>query len=836
MKLSITIISLLISSFIFSQKWDWVREVNGLGNDYVSDVFIDDSANVYITGRSKYGVTFEDPINPIDPIWQGHTEAFAAKYDKSGNLLWANQCGGIAPDWGWGIVADNQGYTYFTGEFTDSAVFGSDTIYSNGDRDVFISKLDPNGNFIWTKTFGGTTSDKGKDIEMDNAGNLYITGFVGSATSANGVSIGTNGTYNGFIIKMDTAGNYLQVEEIAPKYSSGYHLKSDDNGHIYLTGETQYNNYFAGYLVTGPTTLAWRDAFILKMDTSLQVQWIQLGAGSNYNIGEGIAISDNYVYMTGCFSASATFDGTTIVSNGQGYNSATHNQARDIFIAKYDFSGNLIWVKGFGGIGYDYGLGVDVTSEDHVYLGGVFQDTVQFGTFELTSDSAGYDSFFTRLDTNGNVLWAKNQGGSLNGSCHAIAVDKYENVYAGGSYTTPQFDDISVTATSINAFIGKIVQHTEPQFVFNDTITCYGDTITLVASGITTPLSYELVLDQNNINNWQVGNTLYMVIDSNFTSTGFIVVSNHEYKDTILFTQDLGNTMVVPFSLGNDTIICDNEYLQLNAPFNNLYYDWSNNTFADSTLVSQAGTYWLLVSDVNGCTQSDTMVLSNFNTNAMTFDFGVDTSFCDNDSLLLTGPSGNFNYLWSTNQNTNAIYVNASNTYWLTVTDSNSCIKTDTINLTEFNTAGLNFDLGQDTSLCDYNVLDLSGPNGNYDYYWNTNESTSTIQATNTGQYWLTITDANGCEAKDSIAINYLECLGLNTIEVEKQLWVANGTLFINSKLKANNTLMIYNASGKRIIAVQNATALDCRHLASGIYIGQLQYNNKVETIKFMVQ
>ena len=682
MKSLLTVLLLLSCHLVNAQEWEWARRVNGVANDYTSDLFIDDFSNIYITGRSKYSVTFEDPINPISPIWYGHTDAYVAKYDKHGNLLWATQGGGPEPDWGWGIVADNAGNSYYTGEFSDTAVFGNDTLISQGNRDVFVAKLNVNGNFVWAKSFGGTLGDKGQDIEMDNDGNLYITGYIGTEVTVGTTTLGTNSIANGYIIKLDTAGNYIHAKNVGPSFSKGYHLKADDNGHIYLSGELRYNSTvsIAGLSLTGPG-YSWRDAYIAKLDTSLNPIWAQTGAGPFQNLGESIAISDNYVYLTGCFSGYADFSGTTINSNGNGTTSTTHNAARDMFIAKYDFSGNLIWVESFGGTGFDFAYGIDVTHDDIIYVGGVFNDTVMFDNYQLISQENA-DMFFIKLNSNGDVTWAKQQSGSAVDYCYAVAVDELENLYAVGGYRANIFfDNIYMPFVENTGFVGKITQHPDPGMVFTDSIICYGDTISIMTNSITSPVSYEFLLNQPSLDTFSIDGNLYLVIDSSFNLSGQVIASNNIYSDTIHFSQPLTYSGNLPFQLGNDTTICENESLVLYSP--NTVFDkvWIDNTTNDSITVAQAGDYWLRLTDSLGCIQTDTINISHFDT-PIQFTLGNDTNICDLNPITLSGPIGNYTYIWSTNDNSASITTDTSGIYTLTISDTNQCTASDTISVT----------------------------------------------------------------------------------------------------------------------------------------------------------
>lgn len=617
MKLILTITLILSVNITLSQQWEWVKKIDGIGNDYISDIFVDDSSNIYVTGRDKFsGVIFEDEVNPIIPTAYGHRDAFAAKYNKEGHLIWAIQGGGSGPDWGWGIVADNYGNVYYTGEITDTAYFGNDTLVGKGGNDVFVSKIDSDGNFVWAISFGSTGQDKGKDITMDNDGNLYCTGYIEEEVLIGTTTVGTIGQRNAYIVKIDTAGNILIVESIEPDKSVGLHIQADKNGSVYLSGYLLYDSYVAGYLVTGPSTLGWPDAFLAKFDTSLTTQWVNTVAGSFFNYGESIALSDNYVYMTGGYSYTSDFSGISLTYNGDGINSATYNSSVDTYVSKYDFDGNIQWAKGFGGIDFDYGYGIDVTYDDVIYFTGIFEDTVMFDTTQLVSAGA-YDIFICKLDSNGNVIWAKRQGDYETDYSYCIAIDQYENIYNAGGYGFygggKYYDTIYLTNNENAAYVGKLTQHPTPYIKIDTINNCTNDTLSIEVSAITTPLTYEFNLLPAN--GWIIDNVYYFIPDNSNALTGQIIVSNNIYKDTVEINQSfMSFYSPTQINLGPDSSTCDyNTSILLNAPSNQSSYLWSDASNASFLNVSQSGTYWVQITDQNNCISSDTINIDFIN-------------------------------------------------------------------------------------------------------------------------------------------------------------------------------------------------------------------------------
>lgn len=528
---------ILFSSVSFSQQWEWVRQVNGAANDYTSDIFVDDSAYVYATGRNKEGVTFEDPTNPITPTNYGHTDAFVSKYSKNGELIWAVLAGGPEPDWGWGVCADKLGNVYFTGEFSGTATFGSDLFVSNGGRDVFISKLDKDGNFVWTRVFGGLEEDKGKGIDVDDAGNVYVTGhFKGQQTIGNSL-LGTTGVTNAFMVKLDSQGNFIREDDIQPDISYGNKIKCDNLGNVYLCGELLYDSYVADFLVSGPSTLSWRDGFIAKLDTAFNCLWVKVTSGQLHTGVEAFDFNSNYIYTTGFFTYQTTFNDTTLTYNGTGTGSTGINAGRDNYIAKYDLNGNRIWVKGIGGTGYDYGYDISVTENDDIYSCGVFEDTVLFDSDTLISEG-GIDQYIFKANGDGAIIWVKQHKSLADIYVYACETDENENLYVGGMYEfgSSNFDGILKSYTQDDAYIAKLTQRPLNELLLNEPGYCENDTIKLIPAVITSPLT----INWNNMmpSGWLEGNNYCFVATAGLSDySGELVVSNNIYSDTLTINE-----------------------------------------------------------------------------------------------------------------------------------------------------------------------------------------------------------------------------------------------------------------------------------------------------------
>jgi hypothetical protein len=201
----------------------------------------------------------------------GDSDAFLLKYDSSGNLLWYKTWGGSGSDSGYGVALDASGNAFITG-YTRS--------YGAGSYDTFLLKYDSSGNLLWNKTWGGSGSDSGYGVALDDSGNALITGETNSYGAGNS---------DDFLLKYDSSGNLLWYKTWGGSGSdSGYGVALDDSGNALITGET--NSYGAGSY----------DTFLLKYDSSGNLLWYKTWGGSGSDYGEGIALdASGNAFITG---------------------------------------------------------------------------------------------------------------------------------------------------------------------------------------------------------------------------------------------------------------------------------------------------------------------------------------------------------------------------------------------------------------------------------------------------------------------------------------------------------------------------------------------------------
>jgi hypothetical protein len=383
----------------------WAKQLGGTGNDLGNLIKIDGKENIYTTGRFQSIADFDPGAGVNNLSSSGSDDIYISKLDSAGNLIWAKPMGGTSTDIGFSIAFDPAGNIYSTGLFMGTADFdpgnGVFNLIAAGSYDIFISKLDSAGNFLWAKSFGQSSNDRGTSITTDAWGNIYSTGyFEGTIDFDPGPA-----TYNltaaaadVYVLKLDPSGNFIWAKQFgSTQVDGGKAIAADNQGNIYTAG------VFQGTVDFDPGTGTFNltdnggayDGFISKLDTGGNFIWAKQ-LGTTYFAGVNALALDNpgNIYATGIFSNTCNFD--TIVSNI----SLTSFGVEDVFISKLDSAGNFEWAEQVGGPSIDYGLSVGVDGLGNVYAAGEFQTTADFdpgsGVYNLTS-SAVNDLFIMKM-------------------------------------------------------------------------------------------------------------------------------------------------------------------------------------------------------------------------------------------------------------------------------------------------------------------------------------------------------------------------------------------------------------------------------------------------------
>ena len=415
----------------------WNTFLGGNGDDEVDSIAIDNSGNVYLVGLS--GSTWG---NPIQPHTATGNDAFVAKLDSSGNLVWNTFLGGSGDDVATSITVDGGGKVYIAGH--SAAAWGSPVRAYTADDDAFAAKLEAsNGSLTWNTFLGGEGDDISTSIAVDGSGNLYVGGHS-SAIWGTPVQAYIGGN-DAFAAKLDNFGNLGWNTFLGGNGTDdGASIKVDGNKNVYLAG---YSNATWGNPVQAYSGN--HDAFAAKLNSSGSLTWSTFLGGASTDQGKSITVdSSGNVYVAGFSDAtwgSPIRAHDTIVST-----------TLDAFAAKLDSSGSLIWNTFLGGNGNDQGFSIAVDdSGDIIYLAGYGDAT--WGS-PVRTYTAGNDAFVTKVDRSGNLEWNTFLGGSGSdyNNFSAIAVDSSGNVHVAGQSDSNWGSPVRTYTAGSDGFVAKL--------------------------------------------------------------------------------------------------------------------------------------------------------------------------------------------------------------------------------------------------------------------------------------------------------------------------------------------------------------------------------------------
>ena len=434
----------------------WARTWGGLHEDSGRSVVVDGSGNSYVTG---YFTEYSGDLVDLDPgagvdnhMSNGLDDAFLSKFDSGGDFLWVRTWGGVGYDGGISVGLDGSGNVYATGFFQVAVDLdpgaGVDDHISNGGSDVFLSKFDSGGSFLWARTWGGGCNDHSSSVAVDGSGSAYVAGdFSGEGPTdfdpGPGVDNHTSSIWpNAFLSKFDSCGNFLWA-----RTWGGYNgedaesVALDGSGNAYVTGVfgTTPLDFDPGAGVDNHVSNGAGDAFLSKFDSGGNYLWARTWGGTDYDVGFSVVLEcPGNAYVAGYFSATADFD------PGAGVDYHVSNGSDDVSLSKFDSGGDFLWARTWGGpYGDDVGRSVAVDGSGNAYVAGYY-----YGTADLDPGPGvdyhtygGRDAFLSKFDSSGSLLWACTWQGIGNKEVSSVGVDGFGNAYVtGGLWGTVDFN------------------------------------------------------------------------------------------------------------------------------------------------------------------------------------------------------------------------------------------------------------------------------------------------------------------------------------------------------------------------------------------------------------
>ncbi len=566
MKTLLFILLLLTSSLMLHAQapaFSWAKQVGGSGYETGTSMVQDASGNIYTTGVFRNTVDF-DPGPGSFFLTAAEDNIFILKLDINGNFIWAKHCSNISAgaSYGAGIALDAQNNIYVTGTFSGTVDFdpgpASLTISANT-VEIFVLKLDVNGNFTWLRQLGeqqpGSGSQgRGSCIKIDPSGNVIVAGTyhgIGDFDPGPGIlNLGTSTAAScTFMTKLDANGNLLWAKATeGGSFTPDVAMVLDNSGNIFVTagfnGATDFDPG-TGIFTLVSTAIASTSIFIFKLEANGNFSWAKMMAGGP-GFGASI-VTDNAgnVYSTGKFAGTVDFD------PGPGTNNLVYTGTANIYISRLNNAGNFTGARQLGGNSDSEGTGISIGSNGSVYITGIFSGKVDFDpgslVYELSSTGSS-DAFVAKLNLIGNLDWAVRMGGTGNARSNAIITDDMGSVYTCGHFDqTVDFDftpvNYSLSSNGANdLFIHKIISciGSIPTQITASACAAY----TLNAQTYTATGTYTQMLtnttgcDSTIILNLTIGATRTQLniatCDNSYSMNGHTYTSSGTYNDTLI--------------------------------------------------------------------------------------------------------------------------------------------------------------------------------------------------------------------------------------------------------------------------------------------------------------
>ncbi len=432
MRQTIMLLIILTASFqICAQEAEWydIKCYDGPGVDRGREIFVDESQNIYITGRFEDSLRIEEFLLTSN----GYYDIFIAKYDPSGECLWVLSAGGTGFDEGMTIDVDSQGFIYLAGLITGpgTAYFGTNSVQMNALRDIFISRITPDGQWDWITHTGSSGDDMIYDMKLDHQGNIYVSGQLSDTASFGSQTLTSNGRDDALLAKLDTTGNWIWAQNHGTSgQDCGYGIDIGADGNIYSTGYNSECDYCAFLWITEPD--------------GNEVSYSNID-GTGFESGYDIEVDDaGNIYLSCIFEDNLSFDNQTVTCSG----------SMDAAIIKLDSDLNCVWIVPAGGTGYDRNYRMCLTESGRILVSGHYTGYANFGESVFNYEPNETSFFIAALNSEGDWSWIEDTEGQGSGSSSSLCVCSVNDtlVYMIGELSDSCYvDDMEFTDINSNA-------------------------------------------------------------------------------------------------------------------------------------------------------------------------------------------------------------------------------------------------------------------------------------------------------------------------------------------------------------------------------------------------
>lgn len=686
----------------------WSKSFPTNGN-YIFPYAIDIDGKGDVVLSAQYQNEVEIEGNTLNTSVTGFS-TFIAKFNSAGTYQWSTQPTLINNGYivNYGMDTDSAGYVYSAGLLEDSIQFSNDTLFSTT-KGLFLTKHDNNGNYL-KSIVNDTVYSQFSGLTYDKIGNyIYCAGtYQGTLALGLDTLFGLPTTTQSFVTKLDTT--------LTPLWLVGYEADSvltinHQDSLLVISGRSVNTATIGTDVLTGTPGTSFD--YITIMDTSGNFVWskqiVTNSPTTNINRSEATFDDQGNVYATGAFGQPNTGNiGINVEAE-----SATSVDDYDIYIIKFDPTGNVVWLQTVGDSGQDLSETITIIDSANIFIAGQYSDSIYFTNVIETNIDGGRDAFIAKIDI-----------------CPQVQA---------------RFS-ISGNTTLCNGESSTLIAETSPTYQYQwqkDSVDIVGANTSTFSA--TDSAEYRLIITDNT----------YGCVKTSYPQ--FIIV-NPLPDTTISLT---------------DTLICDDEFSTISVPYNptNGYNWFEDGVFIQDTVSNYttmiSGTYFVEVTNVYGCTDSTsevTVTVMSYPDANITA--GGTTLFCAGDSVeLQTVNTVGLTYQWYldevalTNDTTHRIQAKTAGDYTVLVSNIASCDSlSDPVNVVTITSPTAQIDSTDNLTMCDGESVTLVSSTAlGQTYQWQLNgtdipsETSSTIDVSSSGSYNVVITNSNNCSTTSNI-------------------------------------------------------------------------------------
>lgn len=823
---------------VIDPSLEWATYMGDSDNDYGFDIVTDTNKNIYMVGYTGSNTSVNIYTAGAHQVsFAGQEDGFIAKYSPAGIRLWSTYYGGAGKDAINSVAIDGNNDVIFSG-VTDTSTTGIATTgsfhpaHGGGNSDAFFGKMDDGGQLQWASYFGGQGSERvGTDYQTaiicDAANNIYLTGTTSSDTG-----IATTGTaqttrtslFDAFIAKFNSNG----VRQWGTYYGGTWDDRFTNidiglNNMVYVTGNFNSDSMgtagtFAQYYSTPDTNSISNnrisEVLIAKFNPANGTRvWATYIGGEGNDQSRGIVVGDSsMIYITG-----STESTTGVITSGA--SQSTHGGSYDVFVTKFDSSGQQVWGTYLGDNGTDHGGQVTIDEAGNINLTGSTGSMNNIATLDahrVNKAGGSLNTFFDALlaiyTPYGYKVWASYYGGVGNDYGNGVAVGSLGHVYFCGNTDSDtgiaRSGSQNMLAGFNDAYLAKFTPDTSV-FIFqpfNQLTHCSEDSFTLTY-GTTAPFrsGNTFIVQLSNASGSftspvNIGSkaattsgTIKCGIPPNFNGFGYRIriIGNMPIDTSYDNGQDI-TIRALPIApvASNNGPVCSNDTLKLfsTSSTSGVTYTWTGpGSYSASTqnavrvnmdAAQHSGDY-IITASISGCSRSDTTTASIIQAAAKP-DLTSNSPLCAGDSLKLyagnytsgatvawRGPNNWTDTINLTSRKGNMAIADAGK--YIVIYRLNNCESRDTVDVT----VGTKPDpvvAGSNSPLCSHQSLQLTAscPTPGVVYNWTgptftannqQNPVRNNLQTTHTGNYIVTA-DLLGCGVKDTVYVTIAQSPG----------------------------------------------------------------------------